>query len=289
MAEIFEWKSDADQVYTERYGSQVQTGRASDFNKHDNRYFIMDADGCELVLQANQDTQTGLTCWPSPESDLGQGTYPTIYVRRGILKAQGMAQFNCGAMNDPFYPRLMKLAVEDDGHFVIEAQFVYFSSLKIDFADQPKVSISGNALFDVDADYIFMPSGHINVEDNAIVNFYANKFYAHLEAFMPSLALAPRITLGEGTPTVQFNGKSPDFPVIDFIQTDFIDEGVFNLKSGTKGKFVFKGIDNAFQRTAMLNKKVIAVDGITDANYVSRKLDLRNDILDGNLTVSLIY
>lgn len=288
MSIIFNWKPDDDQVYIDDYGSQTQLGSGVDFNKYNGRFFIMDARDCTLTLKATENTSPNFTSWPDKRSGFGYGSHPEIIVRQGAFQIIGLSQFNCGSYGDPIYPDFVNISVSDSGHFTVGSQFVYFSSLKKDSVDQPKVTVTENGKFDVDADYIFASSGWIDAADNAVVNFTALQFFAEFASGLPTLTLLPRFTLGAGSPVFNFIGTSPDVTIVDFMNETY-QEGLFNFKSDSKGKFVFKGIGNAFQQTAMLNYKLIAVDGIADPAYVKKKLNMNmtDSFVNGDLVVQL--
>ena len=288
MSTIFNWNPDDDQIYIDKFGSQIQLGSGDDFNKYNERFFIMDARDCTLTLKATENTSPNFTSWPDKRSGFGYGSHPEIIVRQGTFQLIGLSQFNCGSSGDPFYPKFVNVSVSDSGHFTVGSQFVYFSSLKKDSVDQPKIIISENGIFEIDAEYIYASSGWIDAADNAVVNFSALQFFAEFASVLPASTLLPRFTLGAGSPVFNFIGKSPDVTIVDFMNETY-QEGLFNFKSDSKGKFVFKGIGNAFQLTAMLSYKLIAVDGITDPAYVKKKLNMNmtDNFVNGDLVVQL--
>jgi hypothetical protein len=288
MAEIFLWKPDADQVFDDRYESQTQTGAGADFNKYTDRKFVMDAAGRELVLMANEDAGPNFTDWPDPDSSFNSGEYPEIIIKQGILKISGLTQFNCGAAKDPYYPKLASVIVKDNGHMVVESQFVYLSSLKIDTGTQPKISVTENGVFDIDASYIYAPSGHIYVSDDAVVNFWCDQFFSELGTFLPDETLPPRFTLGAGSPLFNFNKNSNASTLVDFENLNY-QEGIFNFDLGSKGKFVFQGIGSARQFSSLIDKKLVAVNGNSNISVVKSFLNMDSSkfISNGDLVLQL--
>lgn len=297
MATTFKWDPFNDQVYTERDGGKDETvvadlieGGAFEFFffRKDNHSFTMDAHGHKLTLLPDyaEGVQTYIS-WPTYQAVVSTELLSRIHVKNGTLVVNAAAgyatDFNLG--NGP-----SELLVENDSKLIIMAGQVTFIDAYslITVRDTGVLSLTQSH----QDPYLAVLRGNVIAQDKANIAFSFNKyriFGGEKNANFNALALdearigffgeanesgsvnshqAEMFTLGRGSPEISFSRYDAASPLpFDFLNKTY-PVGIFNFlttegsgTSGGKFRFVDWNVPSIFLLNALLQKKLISIDG----------------------------
>ena len=250
----------------------------------------MDVAGCALVLSAikseGSNNNNNNTYWPFTNGSPPQDTYSDIKILNGNLAMTNLGTFYFGIMQDDVTPVCANLTIVDSGHFLVEADVVNLGNAKTISVDQTQILVSSDGVFNIFSPNVNLYAGDIVVEANGIVNITTNIFNAPIPS--SNINIHPRIILEGGSPEVYFIPIIPGATPVDAMPTTgrIYAENTFTFQSGTKGKFVFQNVGNAFELSALLSQNAISINGNNDPTYVRSKLN-PNTFINGDLVLQL--
>ncbi|MEH4990377.1 hypothetical protein ACOY5P_24060 [Enterobacter asburiae] len=276
MTNQFEWNPHESQEFYDEYESTTLYGSGKSFSKDIGCDFRMDASSKELTLKV---TEGGNVLWPS-ENFIKPGT--AIRIFNGKFSVDGAESVIIGGPenNDP-----RRLDLDIQGELSISAKASV--QIRTDKENMAKMSVRGNGVLSVRCLEAYCYT-RLELSNNARVvidSLQVTCQKADIKNLLTNFTLKDNAVLSFKNTNSSYGDAMP----FDFLSRDY-PENIFTFivpsdSEERKPTIFFDKLTGSTQFAAMLGRKIISINNVTDFDYLKRKLSY--DFADGGMYITI--